>query len=650
MRLETSTIGALALAALVLMLSTGPARAAARRTVPLQGTAQAAEHPRLLRSQTDVYVVQGRFRRWVVSPQVFADYRFREEWVETVTDDQLSSVPRGPDLLAGPVLRASDGTLWIVYQGARRRVIGPDAFAPLYLSPADAQPADDAKLRDYPEGRGVGNPPHPWLVVAPLVLLAAFGCLWWSAGGARSGAAHTASWRSPIVWLLAGVVLLLRLYYVVLFPWLPDGADGPSYVGVARSLMASGRILDDGPAAGLTHITSPLYPIILAATSWAVGLARGSVVGWKVLQVAVSLLLVPLVGDLAERLYGRRAGFVAALIALLSPLWLYSAELLQYELWLGLLLAGGVWAAVRARSSSYRAYWWIAASGLLLGLAALMQLKAAVVLVAAVAYLVWPRRCGTAGWNGRTMAILVFTLPAITPLGLWALRNEIVHGEPILGSTGGGALVWMGVHPGATGGYMQLPRPQAFYEHLARYPSGSSRSNEARAYTELAWEAITGHPAHFAVLALVKLERFWWTIAPERLGEHLERRTTAFLGYQVDGEAQLLFSKLLHLAGLGAVTVGLLWGGRIAPDAGEDPSTPDGRWLVIAVVGLFWASHVPFIAEPRYRIPIEPLLHVLQAAGLVLIRDALDRYRGGTAVEATAPSSLDFGLATRDSD
>src|SRR5207249_406707 len=110
-------------------------------------------------------------RRWVSSPQVFADYRFREEWVEQVSEADLTAIPLGADLVAGPVLRAPDGTLWVIYAGARRRVAGPDAWAPLYLSSGDAAPATEAQVQSYPVGRPIGNPPRPWMAGAVAFVL-----------------------------------------------------------------------------------------------------------------------------------------------------------------------------------------------------------------------------------------------------------------------------------------------------------------------------------------------------------------------------------------------------------------------------------------------------------------------------------------------
>ena len=57
--------------------------------------------------------------------------------------------------------------------------------------------------------------------------------------------------------------------------------------------------------------------------------------------------------------------------------------------------------------------------------------------------------------------------------------------------------------------------------------------------------------------------------------------------------------------------------------AAATQGVPAGLALLFSVLALFWLVHIPFISEPRYRIPIAPLLQVLEAAGLVLLGDAL---------------------------
>ncbi len=610
-------------------------------------------HPRLVRAGQDVFWVQGRKRRWIVSPQVFADYRFREEWIEPISEQELTAIARGPDLVAGPVLRAPDGEIWVVYEGARRRVAGPDAFAPLYLSPDDAVPASAELLTSYPAGRPIGNPPRPWMAGIVIAVLLGAGWVWWFDRGGRR--------PSGGIWLVLGALVVagtaFKVHYVALFPWLPDGADANAYATVARYLASGGSVLDDGPYRGLIGVTSPLYPFILAAFSWAVALAHESVVGWKLVQVAVAVALVPLTGSLAGRLYGPRAGRLAAVLAAISPLWLYSAELLQYELWLALSVLAGTWCLVQAAAQPQRLRWFMLA-GTAYGLAGALQLKSVVLLAPAAACIVWltwrvgracqagleaevgetrPEGAGQGTENRKTRGApargttapavaLVFFAAASAPLTAWGLRNVIVHGEPVIGSTAAGVIFWMGNHDGATGGIMQVPPPPALYEQVKRYPERSI-TRETRAYAALAAGYIAQHPSRFGVLALKKLERFWWTITPDRLGEYAEGRMLAFLGGMVDGPALTLFSKLLHLFTAVTLAAGVLGGGRLSAGAGG-PATV-GRWLVLSSCLLFWLVHIPFIAEPRYRIPIAPLLQVLQGTGLVVLRDALPLGRKG---------------------
>lgn len=662
-----------------------------RQAPPTQPPPQAQQpddRPRLVRSQTDVFAVFGRTRRWVTSPQLFTDYRFREEWIEQITDDELSGIRRGPDLIAGPVLRAPDGELWIVYQGSRRRVAGPDAFGPLALAPEDAIPATEAALASYPTARAVGNVSRPWMgAVVGAVLLWA-GWLLWRTSGPTHHQAATVHPTEGLPWLatrlihsawpLLSLVLataLLKLYFVTLYPWLPDGADAGSYVTVARYLAAGGSVMQDGPFGGLIGVTSPLYPMILAALSFAVRLTGGSVVGWKLVQAGVAVLLVPLMGDLGWRLFGPRAGRAVVIIAASSPLWLYSAELLQYELWLALFITAGLWALVRwlatpdgamarpigAGALARRDAGWLALAGVCLGLASLMQLKVVVLLglgFLTVAITLWRRLnpavrreprvdgagTGWASWATAAALLALFAVPGVLPLGAWGLRNVAVHGEPLLGSHAAGIIFWMGNHAGATGGIMQVPRPDAYYERARKYPEGSI-TREARAFSELAWEYIGQNPSRFALLGLSKLERFWWTITPDRLGAFAEDRTVAFLGGTVDQTAVRLFSKLAHLAAVCLVLVGALWGIQQLPaDSGADVSVNAGtatgtapavagvlagRWLLLAAIAVFWLVHIPFISEPRYRLPIAPLLQVLEGTGAALVLAGVRHRLGG---------------------
>jgi hypothetical protein len=167
---------------------------------------------------------------------------------------------------------------------------------------------------------------------------------------------------------------------------------------------------------------------------------------------------------------------------------------------------------------------------------------------------------------------------------------------------------------------MQVSRPQAYYDVIKRYPPNSITS-DARAYSELAIDFIVHSPADAAILALTKLERFWWTISPERLGEYEEGRLAALLGFTTDHAAITLVSKLLHVGSIPLALGGALWGAQWSARRASAPRA--GYALLVSAVAAFWLVHIPFISEPRYRIPITPLVQVFEAAGLVALRRRL---------------------------
>ncbi|CAA9242697.1 MAG: hypothetical protein AVDCRST_MAG77-1763 [uncultured Chloroflexi bacterium] len=610
-----------------------PILPAGERTTP--------QSPRLVRSQQDVFLVVGRFRRWVVSPQVFTDYRFDESSIERLAEDELTRIPRGPDLVAGPVLRAPDGNLWIVYQGTRRRIAGADAYPPLNLSPDDAVQASPALVASYPMGRAIGNPPRPWLLALHLLAAAAAIALWW----------RGSSWRATFIFV--GFASALRLVYSALYPWTPDGPDADAYVTLARYLMGAPNLFRPDPYGGLTGVTSPAYAFILAAL--APFHAVAGIPGWKLAQAGAAVLLSAATAGLASVAFGSRAGKATALVAALSPAWFYAAELIAYELWLALFLAAALWSFARSLATRHPARW-LVASGALFGLAIFVQLKVAVLLVPAAIALVFVRSFGgradsprpadrfrwarlpfpsRRGLGGRSAlpVLLLLLLPALVPTAAWGARNVAVHGELLLGSSAGGVLFWMGNHDGASGGYMQLGRPDALTRRIEQYPP-TLLTREARAYSELAWDFILRHPSRFALLALAKLERFWWTISPDRLGAWVELRTAAFTGGVLDAPAILLLSKLTHVASLAAAGAGMLWGARLAPSFVSSLASPGLAarvaasplpLVLLASLGLFWLVHAPFIAEPRHRLPILPVVQVFEGAGLALLWSALRR-------------------------
>lgn len=604
---------------------------------------------------TAIYLVVNNKRRLVTNPQVFTDYRFQEAWIEQIPDDDLNRVGLGPDLVAGPVLRDPGSRIWIIYQGTRRLVVGPDAYGPMYLRPDDAIDVTQSELEAFPEARSFGNRQTPFPLGMSVIL--AISGVWIClrqipsiAEGHTKSAIGSKFHRAWHLWgdvaVLVALSAALKFWFVSLYPWLPDGADAPAYVGGARYLQAGNSILSEDPNGTFVTVTSTMYPILLALTGWVTTVTNGNVIGWKFLQVVCASLMPWVVGALGHELYGVRTARVAAVIATLSPLWFYSAELLQYELWLGLSIGLGTLLVCRVVSTQGYRYWWVLCGVVWAGIL-FLQLKTAV-LLAPIGLILWYSNFTTASGNPHSGAdhimyrehatrpafermrlIAVSAIPVVaflsisaSPVMAWGFRNLIVHNEFIIGSTGSGTLLWMGSQPSATGGYMQISRPESYYEREKLFPNPSVTRN-ARIFASLAIDNIVRDPAKFALLGMTKLERFWWTISPDRLGEYLEARTVSFVGGLVTSTGIMVLSKLSHYVALFFACIAIM---RARSRLATEPGHTGNISVTLIIILTFWITHIAFIAEPRYRLPVAPLIQVFEGAGLVMMVGSLQRF------------------------
>ena len=420
---------------------------------------------------------------------------------------------------------------------------------------------------------------------------------------------------------------------MLLFPWVPDGSDALGYHTAARALVEDGLLTRDGY---VIRSTASAYSFLLAAVYALAGIHPLVV---KVIQVVPAVGIAVFVVLITRRLFGMRAARLAGAVALLSPVWLYSAELIAYELWLALGTVVTVWCLINyARTSSSQnrcRLLWLGSAGVMLGFSLFLQLKMAVFLVLATGYIWYTERhsgVGTAHtrtWTNLRMLSLItmLWLLALLPSTLFGVRNLRVWGEFIPTTVSSGVVLWTGNNPSATGGTKSYPQPEEFWQLLHHYHAqGIAATGETRAYTQLALRFMAAHPSSAFRLALQKLHRVWWAIEPDVMGEHVNRRMVAFLGGWLDEEALRGASALLQIGSLLALTVGALavcWPVGIAQQQSSSGIVRAGRWLVLLTIVLFWLSHMPFLGEPRYRIPIMPLVHVLQGVGLALLRDLL---------------------------
>jgi 4-amino-4-deoxy-L-arabinose transferase-like glycosyltransferase len=178
----------------------------------------------------------------------------------------------------------------------------------------------------------------------------------------------------------------------------------------------------------------PAYPLFVGASLWFFG--QQSLLGLLLAQHLLGALTVGLAYALATLLFGRPAGLVAGLLTALSGPLVVTEQYIMSETLFGCLLAAAMVTAVLALRR--RQLGWLAAAGLLFGLAALTRPVAQILVpgLALLCLLYWLR------WRPALLAVgLLVGCYAISVLP-WMARNSVVqHSFTLAGGLGEGLAV-----------------------------------------------------------------------------------------------------------------------------------------------------------------------------------------------------------------
>ena len=256
-----------------------------------------------------------------------------------------------------------------------------------------------------------------------------------------------------LILLAGGLALALRLVFGLAY-WVdkPLTHDEREYLALANSL-AAGRGFTYGPdhqsGTAQQFGRAPIYPMFLAAIGATGGAAqRGAPTRVKIAQAIVGALDVLLIGAIALRSAGPRAGVAAALLAAIYPplVW-YPAYVLSETLYSLIALASAFVLQLAVdrseRERSARAGGPLALlSGALVGAAVLTRPSMLFFIPVAVIWLAARRR------HVLALALVAATAAVVTP---WTARNYRVYDRFVLVASEGGVTFWTGNHPLARG-------------------------------------------------------------------------------------------------------------------------------------------------------------------------------------------------------
>ena len=403
----------------------------------------------------------------------------------------------------------------------------------------------------------------------------------------------------------------LRLLWVVLVPSRPVG-DFAMYRESAAYLVEH-RALDP------QFIYMPGYVFLLAAIE-ALG---GGLLAAKMIGVAAGTAIVAAAGGIAEGLWGRRVGLVAAALAAAWPAGVAVTSVTGTALPAGALVALALLALVRwSRERPWRA---AIAFGLLMGLGAWVRAVAAP--LAGLSFFYWwavERRAPRAAARALVGMAVAFAL-----LSPWAVRNRALYGEAFFTDSHGGHTALVGANPDTEGTYsrsLNLMFTRATgYSFLTDGPDRHRAADRAAYQLAKSWTAF--EPAYAVGLLAAKADRLlshernllYWPIYRQGVLAP-DTRVRAFL----DGHR----GALERLAdGFWWLVVALFVAGVVLAAPARD-RRPLALLVFPAAMVVIYAS---FFSEVRYHLAVAPLLFPLAALALAWAVDSYRRHFHGDA-------------------
>ncbi len=403
----------------------------------------------------------------------------------------------------------------------------------------------------------------------------------------RSGLKAIADWlwveEEDYKWLalIVGVALAIRVVWVLVFQT-PPGSDAATYDGLGwRLAQGKGYVNADGNSTAFLPVG---YPAFLAGIYSVFGHS------WTAAGIANALLgtiSVALTYRLAREVLSSRLSLIAAGAVAFLPSHIISfMSVLRNEmLHTALVLAALIAVCHLARHPNWKN---AVLFGVVVGIG--VYVRPILLLFPAVAALLIIVRGVTirksVGLAGITLLVVLLT---ILP---WTARNFVVMNAPILTSTNGGALFWMGNGLGATGEHRNISE--------GRFSDFTELDWHREGY-RLGLEHIANHPNQWFALLPIKFFHLWasdrYNIDPSIIPESYRAAVPALWVV-----AQAYWTIIVLGATLAAISRPIL-----------------GYWLKFPAVLfpltlLYWtAFHMMFHGEGRYHIQMIPVVIIVAA-------------------------------------
>ena len=380
--------------------------------------------------------------------------------------------------------------------------------------------------------------------------------------------------------------------------------DGANLIAKGHWFVEPFVYLFDGkyvPSAG--H--PPLWEFLLSGVSAAGGTSPNA---HRALGCVLGAVAIVLIGLLARRIAGARAGTAAALIAAIYPVFIGADTSLLSETLYGVLVAAALLVALRVRDGGG---WGAAAAlGALVALAALTRSEALVLMVLlALPVAMWRR-------DGRWTRAAACVGACVLVLAPWAVRNWSEFGRPVLISTNDGTLL-AGANCGLT--YHGIDLGFWNIQCISKKDPKLNETEQEAVWRREGINYVGDHAGRLPVVLLARLGRTFDVYQPRRMVQNAEGRWK-----RVDQAGIVMYFLLLPFAVGGGV---LIWRRRRSD-----------LLILLAPVAMVIVQTLTGYGIPRFRHAAEITLVVLSGVAIAALSSRRSAQAASAPTDSTATS------------
>ncbi|MCM8815551.1 MAG: glycosyltransferase family 39 protein, partial [Candidatus Omnitrophica bacterium] len=384
-----------------------------------------------------------------------------------------------------------------------------------------------------------------------------------------------------IVFLILVIALILRACFVF---YLKDhfyfDDEYEYWKMVANFISGEGLIAGEN----LKAYRPPLYPLFLAMLVE----AGFGITGIRIVQSVISAMSCVVIFFLSRKIFNEKIAVMASFISCIYPFFIFYSGFLLTETLFVILVLLSVYAFIRLTepdASNY--YGWFA--GVITGSAGLCRPTIELFFPFFLLFVLFSKSTQV---KKRLIKSMFACIGFIFILSPWIIRNYIVIGKFVPGTTMGGAVFWEGNNPYSEGGPCRY------------FPEGVWQIEEAKrdqVFYRLTFECIKENPQRFIWLVGRKFLRFW-NVVPNAS----EYRGNLY--------------RFISVASFGLLLPFFVLGMVVFPHN-------TGSVLLMGLIAFFTLFHMIFLASIRYRLAIEPFVIMFACYGLLWLVERIKKLK-----------------------